>query len=179
MSDRAMRYFTKWNQVYSENIGLLLWGNVGTGKTYFAACIANALLDIGVPVMMTNFAKIINAMSGFDFGRKNEEDRNGYLNSLNCYKLLIIDDLGAERQSEYALEIVYSVIDSRYKNAQPLIVTTNMTLDEIKQPGDIAYSRIYDRILEMCSPIEFKGESRRRKTYKSKIEMAHNMIFES
>jgi len=171
MTDKAMRYYTKWRQMYKENIGLLLWGNVGTGKTFFAACIANALINIKVPVLMTNFAKIINAMHGFAV-----EDKNKYIDSLNHYRLLIIDDLGAERQSEFAQEIVYNVIDSRYKSGKPLIITTNMTIDEIKTPKNISYSRIYDRIMEMCVPIEFKGESRRRSMYQEKLNKARAMF---
>lgn len=173
MSDKAMRYYSKWRQMYEQNIGILLWGNVGTGKTFFAACIANALIENGIPVLMSNFAKIINALG--DFGNR---DKNEYIESLNRYKLLIIDDLGAERQSDYAQEIVYSVIDARYKNEQPLIVTTNMTLDEIKHPKNITYSRIYDRILEMCVPVEFKGENRRRSGYEGKRARA-KALFES
>lgn len=167
MMDKAMRYFAKWEQMFKQNMGLLLWGNVGTGKTYFAACIANALLESGVPVLMTNFAKIINAMSGFVI-----EDKNAYLQMFNKYDLLIIDDLGAERQSEFAQEIVYNVIDTRYKKNKPLIITTNMTLDEIKNPKNTTYSRIYDRIIEMCVPIHFAGGSRRKEAFKSRMEQA-------
>ena len=54
------------------------------------------------------------------------------------------------------------VIDERYKAKKPLIVTTNLTLDEICKPKNMAYQRIYDRVLEMCAPLVFKGESRRR-----------------
>lgn len=167
MSDKAMRYCVKWPEMYEKNIGLLKWGTVGNGKTFFAACIANYLIEHGVPVLMTSFAKIINAMSGFTI-----EDKNGYINDFNRYRLLIIDDLGAERQSEFAQEIVYNVIDGRYKNGQPLIVTTNMTLDEIRNPKNITYSRIYDRILEMCVPLHFDGESRRRAAFQNKIDSA-------
>ena len=168
--DKAMRYCLKWDEMYRDNIGLLLWGNVGTGKTYFAACIANYLISKGVPVMMTNFIRLINALTGF------EEDKNAYIQSLNNYKLLIIDDLGAERQSDYMLEQVYNIIDSRYKNNQPLIITTNLTLEEIKNPKDIKYSRIYSRILEMCVPIKFDGADRRKEAFTSKLEKAKKLF---
>lgn len=171
MSDRAMKYYKQWEKMYAENIGILLWGNVGTGKTYFAACIANALLEDGVPVLMTNFPKIINALSGFQI-----EDKNEYVDSLNRYDLLIIDDLGAERQSEFAQEVVFNVIDSRYKSGKPLIVTTNMTLDDLKSPKNITCTRIYDRILEMCVPIRFDGESRRASERQSKMEVARALF---
>jgi len=156
--------------MYRDNIGLLLWGNVGTGKTFFAACIANYLINLGVPVLMTNFIKLTNALTGFD------EDKNAYIRSLNNYKLLIIDDLGAERQSDYMLEQVYNIIDSRYKNQQPIIITTNLSLSEIKNPSDIKYSRIYSRILEMCVPIKFDGADRRKEAFTSKLEKAKKLF---
>ena len=75
------------------------------------------------------------------------------------YDLLIIDDLGAERNTEYALEQMFSIIDSRYRCNKPLIVTTNLKLNELKHPPDLARARIYDRILERCAPILFAGKN--------------------
>jgi DNA replication protein DnaC len=77
------------------------------------------------------------------------------------YDLLILDDLGAERGTEYALEQVFAVIDARYRSRKPLVVTTNLTLDALKHPDDLAHARIYDRILEICAPILFGGENLR------------------
>ncbi len=168
--DRAMRYCLRWEEMYRDNIGLLLWGNVGTGKTFFAACIANYLIDRGVPVLMTNFIRLSNALMAID------GNRNGYIKSLDRYKLLIIDDLGAERQSDYMLEQVYNIIDSRYKNGQPLIVTTNLPLSEIKNPSDIKYSRIYSRLIEMCVPIKFEGSDRRKEVFNLKLEKAKKLF---
>jgi len=170
LTDKARRYCEKWDEMYQDNIGLLLWGNVGTGKTYFAACIANYLIDRGIPVLMTNFIRLTNALMKLD------EDKNTYIQSLNNYKLLIIDDLGAERQNEYMLEQVYNIIDSRYKSKQPLIITTNLSLSEIKNPVDIKYSRIYSRILEMCVAIKCEGADRRKKTFIAKIEKAKKLF---
>lgn len=171
MIDKAMRYCLKWQQMYSDNIGLIFWGGVGTGKTYAAACIANYLLEQKTAVLMTNFTKIINMLSDYSI------DRNGYLDSLSRYKLLVIDDLGVERQSEAAMEKVFAVIDVRYKSGQPLIVTTNLTLEELKRPTDVAHARVYDRLLEMCVPIRADGESRRKAAHKEKLEKAKG-IFE-
>ena len=57
---KAKTYADKWSDMMSKNIGLLLWGEVGTGKTFFAACIANALVENCVSVKMTNFSTILN-----------------------------------------------------------------------------------------------------------------------
>ena len=139
-----------------QDIGLLLFGDVGTGKSFLAGCIANALLEQDVPVLMTNFPTILNRMTGL-FG----SDRADFLANLNAYDLLILDDLGAERGTEYALEQVFAVIDARYRSRKPLVVTTNLTLDALKHPDDLAHARIYDRILEICAPILFGGENLR------------------
>ena len=152
-------------------LGLILWGDVGTGKTFFAGCIANALLDRGVPVLMTNFSRILNRLAS-PMG----EDRNAYIESLSQYKLLIIDDLGVERNSEYALEQVFSVIDSRYRQRLPMIITTNLTLAELRGPEDMARARIYDRILERCVPIQLQGESRRKIRAAQNLALARTLL---
>ena len=54
----AAGYVARWEQIKDGNYGLLLWGRVGTGKSYFAGCIANALMEQEVPVCMTNFARL-------------------------------------------------------------------------------------------------------------------------
>ena len=104
--------------------GLLLWGSVGTGKSFLAGCIANALMEQEVPVRMTNFARILNELNGSFSGR------NDVVDKLCRYPPLIIDDFGMERGTEYALEQIYNIVDSRYRSRKPLIVTTNLTLDE-------------------------------------------------
>ena len=136
-----------------------------------AGCIANELIKNNVPVMMTSLVKIINNLQGFTIADKNE-----YLNSLNRFDLLILDDLGAERQSDFALEQVFNVIDNRYKSEQPVIITTNLSLSELKNPSDIKYKRIYDRILEMCVPLKFEGESRRKEKSKEKFNVLKQLF---
>lgn len=90
------------------------------------------------------------------------EDRNEFIDSFNKYSLLIIDDLGIERNSEFALEQIYNIIDSRYRSKKPLIVTTNLTLNELKNPSDLARQRIYDRILERGVPLKINNKNIRK-----------------
>lgn len=169
--NKAKKYCENWEEIYKNNNGLLLWGDVGTGKTFMAGCIANELIKNKVPVMMTSLVKIINNLQGFVIADKNE-----YLNSLNRFNLLILDDLGAERQSDFALEQVFNVIDSRYKSGKPVIITTNLSLQELKNPSDIKYKRIYDRILEMCVPLQFKGESKRKEKSQAKLNVLKELF---
>ena len=150
----AKRYVQRWEEFKKDSTGLLLWGDVGTGKSFIAGCIANALLDKGVPVIMTNFARLLNKLTDMYAG-----DRNAYIDSFKCYPLMIIDDLGVERNSEFAREQVFSVIDSRYRSELPMIVTTNLTLEELQHPEDLSRSRIYDRVLERCLPIRVNDQN--------------------
>ncbi len=146
----ARRYVGHFSEMAQTGQGLLFWGNVGTGKTFLAGCIANALLEQKIPVLMTSFPKILNALGGLYSAERNE-----YLASLNRYTLLVIDDMGIERESQYTIETIYTVIDERYKSGKPFIITTNIQLDALKNPQDVEHARIYDRIMERCMPIFF------------------------
>lgn len=152
----CLRYANHFDEMLAKNQGLLFYGGVGTGKTFAAACIANKLLNQRIPVIMTSFVKLLESMQGFS------EDDSALIARLNRAKLLIIDDLGAERSTDYALEKVYDIVDSRYRAKLPIILTTNLSMTELKESTDIRYTRIYDRIFEMCYPMQFKGQSWRK-----------------
>ena len=148
----ARQYVENWTDMKRKNVGLLLMGPVGTGKSFFAGCIANALLEQGERVMMTNFSRILNEMTSY------QADRN-------------------QINSEFALEQVYNVIDSRYCKMLPLIVTTNLGLNEMKSTDlDTAHQRIYSRILEMCVPIYCGGEDKRKEEGTEKLVQVQNLI---
>ena len=168
----AQNYVKNWKRVKAENLGLLFWGDVGTGKSYAAACIANALLEMRIPVLMTNFSKMLNQMGGLY-----SEERFSYISSLSGFSLLIIDDLGIERSTDYAKEQVYSIIDERYKSGLPVIVTTNLTIEDLRCPMQLADARIYSRILEMCTPVHVAGSDRRTAAGKSKQEILKEVLF--
>lgn len=167
----ARKYVETWNRQKETNTGLLLYGGIGTGKTFCAGCIANALIEKDVPVLMTSFPKILNTLCGLY-----SEDKNGFLSEIMKYHLLIIDDFGIERDTEYAREQVYGVIDERYKTGLPLIVTTNKSLEEMKNPSDMMRCRIYDRVLSMCVPFYFPGESRRKAEAERKTKDAREFF---
>lgn len=156
ISEIARNYVKNFDEMKKRGKGLLLFGTVGTGKTFISACIANALIDSGHACLVTNFARLVNTISGMFEGKQD------YIDSLNRYDLLVIDDLASERDTEYMGEIVQNIIDSRYRAGLPLIITTNLTGDELKRPAEIRKQRIYSRLFEMCVPVEVKGKDRRK-----------------
>ena len=167
----AKRYVEKFNQMFSEGQGILFWGNVGTGKSYTAAAIANELLEQMQSVIMTSFIKLLDEMSGFE-----KQDNCGYIINLNQAKLLIVDDLGAERGTDFSLEKVYDIIDSRHRTGKPIILTTNQEISQMKSCEDIRYSRIYDRIFKMCYPVKMDGMSWRKRDAAKRFAEMKNLL---
>lgn len=167
----AKKYVQNWKQMYQDNIGLLLFGDIGTGKTFAAACIANALLDMGVSVLMTDFSRIVNDMMDFDTGNNND-----YIRNLNRYSLIIFDDFGVERETRTALQYVEDVIDSRYKAKMPVVITTNKSVEEMKKEKRIEYQRIYSRILGMTVAIQVTGNDLRKSEQATKILAAKKLL---
>lgn len=155
----AHKYVDNFTEMKKHGKGLLLYGPVGTGKTYTAACIANELISQGRPCLVTNFARITNTLQGMFNGKQR------YLDDFNRLDLLVIDDLAAERDTSYMQEMIFNIIDSRYRSGKPLIVTSNLSKSDLMVPGSIERQRIYSRLFEMCVPVEVKGGDRRKKKF--------------
>lgn len=166
----ARKYVANFNAMREQGTGLLLCGPVGTGKSFLAAAIANELISQGTPCLMTNFSRIISRVSE-KFGGDQK-----YLDGLNRFDLLIIDDLGAERDSEYMWEKVMDVIDARYRAGLPLIVTTNLNPKDLYDPSDIRRQRVFSRLKEMCIFIEVNGADRRSKKMQNKLAAAKSLL---
>lgn len=166
----ARKYVDNFDAMRSQGTGLLLYGNVGCGKSFAAACIANALIDRGTPCMMTNFSRIINRL------QESFDGRQKYIDNLSRFDLLVIDDMAVERNTEYVWENVMNIVDSRYRSGLPLIVTTNLTIGELADPSDIRRQRVYSRLKEMCVPIEVTGADRRTRKMERNIMSAKELL---
>lgn len=173
---KAKNYVKHFKEMRKDNIGLLLYGNVGSGKTYIACSIANAIIsEYSYSVKMRNFAQILNDLQKGGFNL----DRNEYIESITSPTLLILDDFGIERNTEYALEQIYNVINARYLKERPTIITTNLNFKDIEaEQDDVMLNRIYSRIIEMCLPLRVTGIDRRKTQSKEKIKKAQNLIDE-
>ena len=172
ISDVCRKYVDNWAEMKAQNIGILFYGDVGTGKSFLACAIANALLERLVSVSVTNFPRILNSLQGsFDDERQKRIDR------LQHYSFLVIDDLGVERDTSYSVEQVYNVVDTRARSGKPVIITTNLSMKDLENPPSLSYKRIYDRVLEMC-PIRLKmvGESRRASNASDRRDAARRIL---
>ena len=158
-SQIARYYVDEWVNQKERGQGIIFYGNCGTGKTFYATCIANALIEQGKSVYVTNFPRLMSYTP--------DQMRNvDYM--LNACDLVVIDDLGVENPNSYNFSRVNDVVDRRYASGLPIIVTTNLDISELElttptNDRERKLNRIYDRILEMCPMrVAAVGESRRR-----------------
>ena len=146
--------------------GLFIVGNCGVGKSHLAYAVANALIEKNTSVIcMTMIDLLLKIRSSFQSKEQTEEQ---ILKIYEDCSLLIIDDLGKEKPSEWALQMIYTIIDRRYNAMKPIIVTTNYGANELIQRftfnGDSSTgSAIVDRLFEMCEYLPIKGESYRKR----------------
>lgn len=146
----AERYVAKWDDVLQSRLSFTLSGGVGCGKTYAAACIANAILDKGYRVWMATTSAMLDLMF-------NEPEK--VKNRLRTFDLVVIDDFGAERNTEYAGEKMFQIIDERIRANLPTLITTNL---DITQPAsNLTYGRIFSRLSEFAPQSRCKGEDMR------------------
>lgn len=152
----ATEYARRFSETFNpeNSMGLVFCGERGAGKTFLSACIANDLLKRGFSVEMTNITRIAQAVDSTFEGRAAEIKR------LMQLDLLILDDLGTERGTEYMMEHAFNIIDGRYKANKPMVISTNVTFDEMSTETDLVRGRIYDRIIEKCFPVEMSGNRR-------------------
>lgn len=171
----ANDYVQNWEAMREKNVGLLFTGEPGTGKTFLAACIANALIDKGYPAMISTVTSLVSAISANYEAKKPE-----ILDQIKSVELLVLDDVGAQRDSKYMAERLFDILDARYCAGKPLIMTTNLGFSEFRNKVSVPreYQRLYDRILELCQPVVVKGGSRRVGIAKSKAEFARELLFE-
>lgn len=168
---KAKEYAEKWDDFSREGIGLLLFGNVGTGKSYAAGCIANALIDRMISVLYIGMSDIVNRMQG-KFGA----DREQCIKTILRPDLLILDDLGAERNTSYGKERVFDIVNRRLLSRKPMIITTNIALSIMQKATDLDDRRIYDRVLEVCVPVLFDGENFRKGNAAENLKKATRIL---
>ncbi len=151
--------------------GLFITGPKGTGKTHLAAAIANQLMQSGTGVICMTMIDLLDRIKETFAQRRQWEASEGDV--LNTYKevpLLIIDDMGKEPPTEWAVSKIYAIINARYEAYLPTIVTTNYTDSELvrrltpKDTGDATTAdATIDRLREMCAAIVTTGNSWRSK----------------
>lgn len=153
--DKCLAYSNRDNLFVDNRNSLLILGGYGTGKTHLAAAISNSLIDKGIPVLFATFADHLEHIrEEFD-----ETGKRKYLSMMKNTPMLVLDDVGKERLTGWAAEVLFNVINYRYEHKLPFILTTN--LDE-NQLGNHMGGAIYSRMCEMCTAVRTGGKDFRK-----------------
>ncbi len=146
------RYVEKWDELKKGNYGIIFYGDTGGGKSFYSCCIANALIQKGVRVLVSRLSDLV----------KNRVDDNSSQFNVKNFDLIVLDDIGAENYTQTA----YNIIDDIYRSNIPLIVTTNLAPSMMKRPTTIEQKRIFDRIIERCCVTQ------KVDVYKTRLDLA-------
>lgn len=166
----AKHYASRFNK--DNPNALLFFGEPGNGKTHLAAAVYNALVTQGHVIVFVSMTDLLNKIKS-TFNKAAKETQDDILKALAVCDLLIIDDIGAEKISDWVEETVYRILDTRYRCNRPVVATSNLTTDEICIKLG---SRIHDRLLEMCQPVYNSATSYRKELAQQRTKRISELI---
>ena len=152
--------------VKGDNKGsLFITGGVGTGKTHLAASIANYLIENEIPVIFGTLITLLNDIK--DTYKIDGDCESDVIEKYSKIPMLIIDDLGKERPSEWTLEKLFTIVNNRYENNLPIIITTNYNKEKLRKRllcnnNEEIVDSIISRLYEMCRGIIIFGKDKRK-----------------
>ncbi|GCF83366.1 hypothetical protein BCACH14_53420 [Bacillus cereus] len=167
-SETAYKVAVKYVKTFKEWNGesLMLWGEPGNGKTHLAAAIVNQLSKKGYIVVFQSVPELLQRIRS-TFNSENKENETQIMRALLECDLLILDDIGAEKTTEWVEEKLFNIIDGRYRKELPTLYTSNLEPKELKnQVG----KRSYDRMVETSLTVKNEAASYRREIAKQRLQ---------
>lgn len=154
--DACSKYASAERLLELQRNGLLIAGGYGSGKTHLAAAVTNALIDRGIQVLFGT------AIEHFDKIRNDFENTgiNRHLASMKSANVLVIDDLGKEKKSDWTRQVLFDVVNYRYEHKMPIIITTNLVSEDGQDFSALTNhveGAVYSRICEMCNIVVTKS----------------------
>lgn len=159
----ARKYSERFDDYPSS---LMLWGNPGSGKSHLAAAVANELMKRGKTVIFQSVPELLSRIRA-TYNDDAKETEAEVITALTQCDLLILDDLGSEKISEWVLDTLFRIVDGRYRSKKHTMVTTNLDPAELPQAMSV---RIADRLIEMATPVRVSASSYRLEKAKERIK---------
>ncbi len=144
--------------------GLWLTGGTGTGKTTLAMLASKAALEAGHSVAIYSLPKLLARIRRTYDGEPGEDSYSAFFERLTSVDLLHIDDLGAEKKSDWVLEQLYALVNERYEEKRSILITSNF--DGVELEEQIG-PRIVSRLTEMTEPLPLFGEDNRKESWQA------------
>jgi DNA replication protein DnaC len=143
----------------AEGRGLWLMGDVGTGKTALAMLVSKATAEAGRSVAIYSLPRLLARIRRTYDADAGEDSYLDFFGRLTSVDLLHVDDLGAEKRSDWVLEQLYAIVDERYQAQRSIVVTTNLEVDQLEEQIG---PRTVSRLAEICGdPLPLYGEDLR------------------
>jgi DNA replication protein DnaC len=143
-----------------EGRGLWLEGDVGTGKTTLAMLVSKAAVEAGRTVAIYSLPRLLARIRRTYDAESGEDSYLEFFERLTSVDLLHIDDLGAQKSSDWVLEQLYALVDERYESERSMVVTSNLGYDQLKEQIG---PRVVSRLTEMCQELPLYGEDLRNR----------------
>lgn len=145
--------------------GLYLFGPVGTGKTHAACALALRAISEGTSARFATLAGIASRVRS-SYGRRSGEAEEEVVNELVGCGLLVVDDLGKERATDFSLSLLYRIVDGRYGAMRPIVVTSNYPLPALAArlagaSDEEMAGAIVSRLAGTCDQVALGGPDRR------------------
>lgn len=159
-TETALQVCRKYADTFdpADGIGVLLWGNPGTGKSHLAAAVCHALLHKGYTVVFQSVPELLGRLRD-SYGNGGGETEREIMRALMDADLVVLDDLGAEKVTDWTLDTLFRLVDGRYRAKRAMIVTTNVEASAI---SDYVGEKIADRLYECLLPVQVRAGSYRR-----------------
>jgi DNA replication protein DnaC len=161
IAKKYVEEFDSW-----EGESLMFWGEPGNGKSHLATAVANELTTKGKRVVFISMPDLLEKIKA-TFNKNSTESEADIMRGLQMCDLLIIDDIGAEKVSDWVQEVIFRIVDGRYKKVKPIMATSNL---EPKELAERIGKRAYDRLIEISQPIKNEATSYRREKAKARME---------
>jgi len=166
------RQFTQhFPELKQLGLGLFLFGSSGTGKTFTAAEIVNALCDEGYHCLVTSFLEIINRLLSL-----NRENRHDYIDEVCRHDLLVFEDYGTEPETYFSDMNVLEIVNTCYQKRIPLIITTPLPRDALSKAGNPTRLLALARLKERCYCLTLTNTRRKRSQAKERAETARRLL---
>ncbi len=148
----------------AEGRGLWLFGDTGTGKTTLAMLISKAALEAGRSVAIYSLPKLLARIRRTYDSEPGGDSYLSLFEQLTSVDLLHIDDLGAEKRSDWVLEQLYALVNERYEAERSMLITTNLPHDRLEEQIG---PRTVSRLAQICDEVAVFGDDRRYGKYRS------------